>query len=81
VDFEITNAEFIDEEDDHYEANIFFNEDYSYDMYFINEENEIIDDVYGDDFRVYFDRLDPHEERLDNRNPTYKVCINVFPYN
>jgi hypothetical protein len=78
VDFEITNAELIDDEDDYLNANIFFNDDYSYNMYFINDQNEIIDDAYGN-FRVYHDRFDPSEERLDNSDPTYIVCINIFP--
>jgi hypothetical protein len=74
--FNITNAKFTDDERKHFDRDIFYRGDYDYDMYFINEQNEIIHGAYVD-FEVRLDRFD--EYRMDYSDLMYTICINIFP--
>jgi len=76
LEFSITNSKLMDDEDDYDEGNI-FDHDYTCDMFFINEQNEIIDGAYMN-FKVDLDRFD--KNRMDNSDLKYKICINIFPY-
>ena len=77
LEFSITNSKLMDEEDDYDEGNI-FDHDYTYDMFFINEQNEIIDGAYMN-FKVDLDLFD--KNKRDNSDLKYKICINISPPN
>ena len=77
MEFGITNSKLINDDDDYNDGNIFHHDDYTYDMFFINEQNEIIDGAYMN-FKVQLDRFD--ENRMDNSDLKYKICINISPY-
>ena len=74
--FNINNAKLIEGERRHFDGDIFYRGGYDYDMYFFNEQNEIVHGAYVD-WYVRLDRFD--EDRTDYSDLEYKVCINVFP--
>lgn len=76
LEFSINNSKLIvDNDEDEYDDGNIFDHGYRYEMFFINEQNEIIDKAYYN-FRVNLEKFEKNREKYSDLK--YKICINIF---